>query len=192
MHILLVGDSIRIDYCQYVKEKLAGYATVGFSEDNARFSKNVLFFIRHWISLHGENADVVVLNCGLWDVVHMWDAEYTITSIDEYRSDLEKIVGQIRAALPNAKIIWATTTPVDEQGNRASRPDHMRYNKDICAFNDCAAELMRSLDCEICDLHAVIQNQPLPLWKDGVHYISEGCELLADAVVEKIRSVINL
>ena len=76
-----------------------------------------------------------MLNSGQWDVVHINGAPYNISSIDEYLSDLEKIIGQIKNALPNAKIIWATTTPVDEPASRVTRLDHLRFNKDIVLYN---------------------------------------------------------
>ena len=191
MNVLLVGDSIRIGYCQQVKEKLSDIAEVQYSDDNARFAKYILFCIREWIDQYGADADVVVLNCGLWDVVHMREASYTITELGEYRTDLVKIIGQIREALPAAKIIWASITPVDEEGNRRSRPDHIRYNADIEAFNHCAEDVMLENGCEICDLYAVIKNASYALWTDGVHYTPEGYALLANAVTDKICGVMS-
>ena len=38
--VVLLGDSIRMNYCKYVKSKLEGIAEVYYPDDNCRFAQN--------------------------------------------------------------------------------------------------------------------------------------------------------
>ena len=46
--LLLLGDSIRMGYDSFVREKLAGRAEVFFSEDNGRFIQYTLQTLSDW------------------------------------------------------------------------------------------------------------------------------------------------
>ena len=46
--ILLIGDSIRMGYCEYVKEALSDSAVVYYPPENCKFAVNVLRFMKEW------------------------------------------------------------------------------------------------------------------------------------------------
>ena len=171
---MLVGDSIREGYYPHLKADMNGIAEVLTMPDNCRFTAYTMFHVREWLDAIGNNADIIVWNNGLWDVVHIHDAEYTVTEIGEYTRNLECIIGQMRAAIPNAKIVWASTTAVIESENRRNRPDHIRFNSQICEFNRAAMQVMNKNEITVCDLNAVSQTLPSELYLDGVHFKPEG------------------
>ncbi len=45
--LILLGDSIRMGYAAYVKEKLAGAAEVLFPEENCRFAQYMYLSLIH-------------------------------------------------------------------------------------------------------------------------------------------------
>ena len=47
-NILLLGDSIRMGYDSFVRDKLAGRANVFFAEDNGRFAQYTLRALGDW------------------------------------------------------------------------------------------------------------------------------------------------
>ena len=65
-NILLLGDSIRQNYQEYVRENLYGVAEVYYPNDNGRFCQFTLRYLHEWVlslSKHGEIAfDIVHFN----------------------------------------------------------------------------------------------------------------------------------
>ena len=85
---------------------------------------------------------------------------------------------------PNAKIIFALSTPViEEWGN----PNFMRYNKEIREYNNAAQELMKKLGVQVNDLYSVAEQLGESFRSDWVHYNEEGSKLLADAVIKALE-----
>ena len=58
--VLLLGDSIRMGYCSYVKEALAEKAEVIYPAENCRSSQNIIMGLASWAQLcDKENVAVV-------------------------------------------------------------------------------------------------------------------------------------
>lgn len=188
--IYLLGDSIRFGavnspgYGVYVKEKLNGLAEVYYPDDNCRFAQYTLRYLYDWANcVDTENIDIVHWNNGLWDVLRLHGDE-PLTPIDVYVDFLERIYKKLRLLFPNAKIIFANTTPViEELGN----PNFMRYNKEIREYNNAAQKLMEKLGVQVNDLYSVAENLGESFRSDWVHYNEEGSKLLADAVVKALE-----
>ena len=53
--VVLLGDSIRMNYCKYVKSKLEGIAEVYYPDDNCRFAQNLLRFAHEYKRKGGQN-----------------------------------------------------------------------------------------------------------------------------------------
>ncbi len=188
--IYLMGDSIRFGavnspgYGVYVKEKLNGLAEVYYPDDNCRFAQYTLRYLYDWAnSVDSENIDIVHWNNGLWDVLRLHGDE-PLTPIDVYVDFLERIYKKLRLLFPNAKIIFANSTPViEELGN----PKFMRYNKEIREYNNAAQKLMEKLGVQVNDLFSLAENLGESFRSDWVHYNEEGSKLLADAVVKALE-----
>ena len=188
--IYLIGDSIRFGavnspgYGVYVKEKLNGTAEVYYPNDNCRFAQYTLRYLYDWAnSVDTKNIDVVHWNNGLWDVLRLHGDE-PLTPIDMYVEFLERIYKKLRLLFPNAKIIFALSTPViEEWGN----PNFMRYNKEIREYNNAAQKLMEKLGVQVNDLYSVAEQLGESFRSDWVHYNEEGSKLLADAVIKALE-----
>lgn len=189
--VFLIGDSIRQGYDLYVRNKLSGKADVYYSHDNARFAQYTLRHCPEWIEqeVDPETVTVIHFNCGLWDTGRYWEDE-CFTPPDMYLNVLERIVRKLRKVCPNAKLIFATSTPV--QTHRYENPNFTRDNADIIAYNEAAAALMRKLDVAIDDLHAAAAPLGEECWSDGTHlYTPKGTQVLGDSVCESILRVIE-
>ena len=190
--IYLIGDSIRFGashtsaynftspgYERYVREKLRGTANVFGPEENCRFAQYTLRFLHKWAgTVPAGQIDVVHWNNGLWDAVRLFDDE-PLTPIDVYVSFLERIHKRIGLLFPNAKIVFALTTPVLEA--KQSRI-HGRRNSDIEAYNRAAAELMQKLNVPVNDLYSLAAGFDDLCWADATHFSEKGCSALADQV----------
>lgn len=185
--VLLLGDSIRQNYQEYVKEKLVDYAKVYYPNDNGRFCQFTLRYVHDWIRIlsDGKNDfDVIHFNCGLWDVLRLSNEEQTFTSEEEYGELLKRIYNRLKYLCPNAKIIFALTTKVIEPGFEPGEQVAIRKNTDIQRFNEVAKKIFDELNVEINDLYSISEELPLEAHSDQVHFdTDQGRRRLADGVV---------
>lgn len=72
-----------------------------------------------------KSVDVVHFNNGLWDLGQR-DGRDCLTPVDVYASTLRRIVDELRHFFPNARIIFATTTPINEKRSANSTRRRMR------------------------------------------------------------------
>lgn len=191
--ILLLGDSIRMGYDKYTRDKLSGVAEVYFPEENCKFSMNMVRYIYEWadqLKLKREEIDVVHWNAGLWDCLHMEDGEPLI-SVDIYERTIERIQGLINTAYPNARSIFATSTPVSEQMWKWQ--GKKRYNSEIEQYNEAARRALSKYDVKINDLYALLSPLPDSYHSDATHYYTpESTKLIGDEVVSNILSVLGV
>ena len=199
-NVFLIGDSIRYGaqsnpdyktsgspgYGAYVKEILKDEANVYAPNENCRFAQYTLRYLYDWAKeIDCEKIDVVHWNNGLWDVLRI-NGDEPLTSIDIYEAMLVRVHRMIRTTFPNAKIIFALSTAVIEEW---ARPDFKRYNSDIEKYNEVAKRVLSEKGVIINDLYTVSAGFDESLHADWVHFNEEGSEILARAVVEKIRAI---
>ena len=158
-NVLLVGDSIRAGYDQYVKESFEGQANVYFIGENGRFAQYVLRNLHEWVENTGEERiDVIHWNAGLWDTLRVYEDD-CLTPIDTYVDFLLRIQSRIEKICPEAISIFATSTPVIEDG---FIPDYsIRYNVDIERYNRAAVETLTKRGVIINDLYALLKDAPV-------------------------------
>ena len=188
MNVVLVGDSIRMGYQDYVEGELSGFAEVWGSEENGGSSQQVL---ENLDSVIERSPDVVHVNAGLHDLRRPFGSTTNQVTLQEYYRNIRTITERLRAE-PRARLIWATTTPLDEEWhNRVHEEigDFRRFAVDVNTYNEGLLDQARILKLEINDLHAVVVNAGPDkiLHHDGVHFTDEGYAMLGKAVAGFIR-----
>lgn len=90
----------------------------------------------------------------------------------------------------DAIVIWALTTPVNQEWHRKEKPFD-RFEEDVRAYNGIAASIAQELDIVVNDLFSVVtmEGRDELLLPDGVHFKPQGYALLGRAVAGCIRNV---
>ncbi len=179
--VVLIGDSIRMGYQDHVASQLAGRAEVWVPEENGGDSRNVLAHLDQWVL--ARQPDVVHVNCGLHDLKRAFGAASAVP-LDEYERNVRQILQRLQREL-NGAVVWATTTPVDENWHHQNK-GFDRLEADVEAYNAAARAVAEDLDVPIDDLFAVVQREGKArlLTQDGVHFTEEGSQLLGRVVAE--------
>ena len=198
--VLLLGDSIRQNYELYVKQALKNQAYVYYPNDNCMFTQFTLRYLHDWYRavLTGRLPDIVHFNCGLWDVLRLSNEEITFNDLETYIINLSRIVERILFLSPEAEILFATTTPVQEPGFTPGQNYGCRKNLDIIRFNEAAVQMFsdkrysNNKTVMIDDLYRVAVSLPKEAYSDNVHYDTElGMSRLGDAVVESLLPLLE-
>lgn len=180
--VLLVGDSISVGYTLPVRALLKGKANVHRLPENGGPTIRGLKQIDTWIG--AGPWDVIHFNWGLHDLKVMEGGKHQVP-LDEYRKNLETLVGRMEAT--GAKLIWASTTPVPE-----GKLSPVRRSKDVLEFNRVAAEVMDAHNIPTNDLYTAalyrLKEIQRPL---NVHFTEEGSEVLAGYVAGAIRGALR-
>jgi len=182
--ILLLGDSIRSGYDLYVKQSLATLADVYYPSENCMFTQYILRKLHYWTDAMGlREADAVHWNAGLWDTLRIY-GDKPLTNLDTYEDNIERIIKRIRFLFPSAKIIFATSTPVIEEGFIAEF--ECRYNSDIEKYNDAACNIAKKYGVIINDLYALLKDKPLCFHSDQTHFYTAAATEIIGAQVNRI------
>lgn len=188
--ILLIGDSIRKGYDRYVQLAFKDSAEVYFPRENCRFTGYIIRNIYDWkkeLDL-GDDVDLVHWNAGLWDDLVMIDGKQ-LTSIETYKENIERICKIIRILFPEAKMTFATSTPVQEELFDVIK----RYNRDTETYNDAAVKIVKEYGGEINDLYTLMNNAPVEYHSDLAHYYTkEGTELITGGVIKSIENSLGI
>lgn len=186
--ITLIGDSIRMGYEATVRAALDGVAEVWSPEANGGDSGNVLAHLDEWVAARGP--ELVHLNCGLHDIKKPFDTGRPQVGLDAYRRNLEEIFARIASA--GARLVWATTTPVDEDRHHRTK-GFDRFAADVAAYNHVARQVAADAGVPVNDLFAVAAAAGADrlLGDDGVHFTDEGSRLLGEAVAGFLRPLLS-
>ena len=175
--VMLIGDSIRMNYQAKVREILQGQADIRSPEENSRFAAYTLFQLSSWVP--DADYDVIHWNNGQWDVCYMPDG-LIHTPLVVYL-DLEKRIANVLRRKAK-RLIFATTTPVHPDQFETAKVNG-RKNEDIMAYNQAVASELSALGVEINDVHtAVAQDVMKHISADKVHLSPAGVELCAGLV----------
>lgn len=189
--ILLIGDSIRAGYDKYVKMAFEGTAEVYYPLDNCRFASYIVRGIPEWKERLecGDDVDLVYWNAGLWDGLIMVDGE-NHTPVAVYEVYIQRICNIIKILFPNAKMIFATSTPVQEELFLGWAK---RYNRDTERYNAAATEIVKKNGGDVDDLYTLTKNAPLSNYSDQTHfYTKEGTKLIAGHVIKTIEKCLDI
>ena len=189
--IILIGDSIRYYYEQPVREELSGIAEVWGENGDPCNSRNVLAHLEEWVL--SRPPDVVHINCGLHDLKRESRHAPVAVGLEEYEQNIRLILGTIRSKT-HATVVWASTTPVNEQSHHRLRGVVNRLEADVARYNDAATRVIRELGIPFNDLCGVVERtgRDKLLQIDGVHFTPDGYDLLSKKVVEAIKPYLRI
>ena len=176
--VLLIGDSITGGYGPKVEEALKGKASVARLTTSKSIGDPVLL------------AEVaLVLGQCRFDVVHFNNGLHgSGYSEKEYRQHFPELVASIRKHAAQAKLIWATTTPVRQAGNLNVIAED---TKRVEARNKIAAGIVAEEKIAVNDLFGLVKDHPEYWSADGVHFNAQGIAAQAAQVVDRIAEVLQ-
>lgn len=192
--VVLLGDSIRMGYQATVRAELADVAFVWAPGENGQHTVNELLHFWDWVV--EQQPDVVHMNAGLWDTRRVVrNVDGNIVPPDMYRANVSRLI-QLTRQHTRAKVIWATTTPINEARTRLT---HLksglsgRAGADVDEYNRLAVDAAKEQGAIINDLHGAVLSAGIDqvLSADGVHFTEAGYELLGKQVAKVIRGVIG-
>jgi len=196
--VLVIGDSISMNYHDAAKQALAGIANYHRIEGNAFTSGHGVNNAELWLGNFKEKGlhwDVIQFNHGLHDLRQTYDAETEVwgepqVSIEDYQANLERLIAILRQT--NATLIWASTTPVQ----RDILGRYARRKGAAAKYNAAALEVIKHHpDILINDLHGMISASPaFDAWREtsDVHfYKPEEQKALGEAVAQAVREAIK-
>ena len=172
-------------YEDTVRRELEGVTDIWSPKENGGNSRNVLANLEKWVI--SQAPDIVHLNCGLHDLKKEFGQSEAAVSIEEYRSNVRQIVDLIKSRT-QAIIIWAATTPVNEQWHHENK-SFDRFEADVHSYNVAAAHTAKELEVPINDLFTIVEcvGKDNILLPDGVHFTPEGYVKLGEAVAQFIK-----
>jgi Carbohydrate esterase, sialic acid-specific acetylesterase len=174
--VLLIGDSILNGYLKSVTKQLDGQV-----------------YIDAWVNPYNQSEHLnkllaEVLAEGPYDLVHFnmglhgWQKGRIKDGTFEPLT--QAYVEVIRAKLPQAKIIWASSTPVTVKGNPTELDAEI--NPIIVEHNRLAAKVMQEMKVPVNDFNALLATKLELARGDQFHWKPEAYELLANTVVESV------
>lgn len=189
-NIFLIGDSIRLGYCETVKKELADTAEVFYVSDNCRNTQYVVTSLESWKNMFDDETliDIVQFNCGHWDTARWSGYDVCLTSEAEYARNIKMVIDLIKQKFINAKIIFATTTTMN--------PDNLpclnfRDNSIIDRYNEIAVEIAEDNGVYISDLNKITRSWPGEYYRDYCHFTDKASTILGKAVADKLQSVLS-
>jgi len=174
--VYVVGDSISIHYGPYLEQYLKGIIDYSRKrdEDDAELGANggdsscVLRFLEYKLKSGGIDADLILFNCGLHDIKTDPATGKKQVPIEQYKTNLEKILPVIR--MLKAKPVWVRTTPCDEKIHNREGMTFYRFSADVREYNRAADEVMRVNSIPVIDLYTFTINLGDNLYCDHVHF----------------------
>ena len=180
--IILLGDSVRMQYQPVVAKKLADIAEVSGPDENGRWSGYTLNSLRFWLP-QLPDPDLVQWNCGLWDMGddyhegrHFYPPDLYVETCRRICRVLRKMTGK-----PKLPIVIATTTPTWQE-------DH----QDIGLYNDILRKVAAEEKALINDLYAVVAPaRERMICEDRIHLTPAGIEAVAEQTAEILRAALG-
>lgn len=180
--VLLLGDSIRINYQVKVAELLADTCDVTYPEENCRFAKYALNELPRWLGKE-DNFDIIHWNIGLWDSAVVCKEDGMFTSPQEYFHYMKLLHRELSKRTRH--IIFATTTAVRD----GSLNQHIEFIQELNAI---VTPYMRSQNVPVNDLYTLtFENMATYLAPDCIHLSQEGISAVGETVANCIRNILN-
>ena len=201
-NVLIYGDSISVQYTQRVREQLKEEANVYRLYCNGGDSGT---FIKKMSKMHETMRDgqlddpwtfqwdVIQFNVGLHDLKYLSNGKLDkangkqVSSLETYKKNLGEIATYLEQLAPDAKLIFATTTPVAPAAAGRNAGDSTKYNA-------AALEVLAGFpDISINDLNAFTMAHYAD-WSRGpsdVHYNESGRQAQGDEVAKVVLDALK-
>ena len=178
--LMLIGDSIRMNYQPVVEKELAGEFELVAPKENCRFAKYALNELERWFEACGE-PDIIHWNIGLWDSAVVCKEDGMFTPPEEYLYYMSRI--QRELFKHTDKVIFATTTPVLPD----SKNQHIEY---VDSLNRIIVPFMQQQGVVINDLYSLLKAREKELQSaDCIHLNPLGSQVLGKAVADAVRAL---
>lgn len=183
-NVLIVGDSISMNYTPLVQNLLLDVANVKRVPGNCQDSRYGLEHVGKWVS--GEQWDVIHFNFGLWDW-YGWHQDSNATPAS-YGKNLEQIVKHLKASC--GEVIFATSTPPSPEAEHSSgvlvTPARAKE------FRDVALNVMKANGIVVNDLYGVMlpELESHQIAANDVHFKPSGNAMLAREVATAIQEAL--
>jgi hypothetical protein len=178
--VLLIGDSITRAYYPEVEKHLDGKAYVGRLSSSAFISDPVLLKQIEMV-LTQYKFNVIHFNNGM----HGWQH-----SEKEYAQAFPKFLKTIQKYAPDAKLIWADTTPLKVSPNLPADNQAQATDERIAARNVIALKFAQAKGIPVDDLNTPMRGHP-ELHSDNVHFNDQGVALQAAQVAAQIEKLLK-
>lgn len=180
--LLVIGDSISVHYAPYLEAGLRDRFVCVKKESGADALANldvplganwgdsagVLDRLRTTRLLVACRADLALVNCGLHDVKRSVAGGECQVPLAQYRENLEALVEFF--ARSQTRMVWVTTTPVDDARHQALMKDFARFDRDCVAYNAAARQIMQAHDVSVVDLYGFTKSLGADVYCDHVHF----------------------
>ena len=171
--VLLIGDSITQGYYGKVADALKGKVSAARLTTSKSIGDPVLL-AEVALVLDQCRFDVVHFNNGL----HGWGY-----SEEEYQKHFPELVETIRKHAPQAKLIWATITPIRQAGKLEVIAEN---TKRVEARNKIAEAIVAKEGIAVDDLYGLVKDHSEYWSQDGVHFNGKGIAAQAEQVSKRI------
>ena len=196
--VLILGDSISMGYTPVVSKMLENECVVmrpkrDNRNENCQGTTYGVKNIDRWLQMDGGNWDIIHFNFGLHDLKRV-DPETKKNSnnvdhpnqadLETYEKNMRTIVAKLKKT--NAKLIFATTTPV---------PSNVKPHRDADApskYNRVAIKIMKENEIEVNDLFEFAQARLSEIQRpNNVHFTKEGSRQLGEKVANVLRKALK-
>ena len=204
MRVLLVGDSISLDYGKYlrdfIREDIQIFGREGVEEayqnldipigGNGGDSNRVLAYIQELDREYKLNFEYFVFNCGLHDIKRKLHTEPLQVDPERYVSNLKQILEIMKRN--QVKTIFINTTPADESRYK-DIPEFIRHSEDVLKYNILAEEVMNRHKVDVIDLFGftdALEEKGDELFRDHTHFQSKVIRLQVAYIAGALNKMI--
>ena len=178
--VLLIGDSITRAYYPEVEKQLEGRAYVGRLASSAFISDPALLQQIEMV-LGQYKFDVIHFNNGM----HGWQH-----SEQEYEQAFPKFLKTIRKYAPDAKLIWANTTPLKVSPSLPAGNQTQATDERIAARNASVLKFVQAQGIPVDDLNTPMRGHP-EFHSDNVHFNEQGIAIQSAQVAAHIEKLLK-
>lgn len=192
--VLVVGDSISMNYHEAAKSELKGIANYHRIDGNSGSTADAVRCLGMWLgdySRPGRHWDVIQFNSGLHDMKQKVLGGPYAVPIEQYKKNLKKEIEILKKT--GAQLIWCSTTPVQNDSGSANYA--FRTKGAEKEFNDAALEVVSQYpEIIINDLSKVVnESKVFDIWRDArdVHFYKDHEKaMLGAAVADAVKKAL--
>ena len=172
-YILLIGDSITMQYQRQVTKSLKDKANVGYMTTSLSVADPLY-----------PTLLTSVLCLRKYNIIHFNNGLHGVPYTDkDYAAKYEKVIKLIKSIQPEAKIVLVPSTPLKLHADPS-------FQKKVIQRNTIVKELAKKYSLPLDDLHREMKDKDA-LHKDKFHYKKEGANVLAAKVTKTLLSLLD-